>query len=84
MLYGYSSRTVNEYGLLEMREISFDASPSDLRKIANFLEKMADVIDTGQAMSSHAHINNVIDSWDREHPNKDIVVILSKQSRLRS
>lgn len=81
MLYGYSSRTVNEeYGLLEMREITFDASPTNLRKIARFLEKMADVIETGQAKSSHAHINSVIDSWDREHPNKGIVVILRRSA----
>jgi hypothetical protein len=41
MIYGYESRTVNESGLKQMREISLAVSADDLRELADFLRTSA-------------------------------------------
>jgi len=75
MIYGYRLKEVNEFGLLEMKEITFAASPAVLRQVARFLNEMAQKMDEDFfEKCSHAHINSVIVDWDRLFPNKDIVV----------
>ena len=56
MIYGYESRTVNEHGLKQMREVSISASPDDLRKIAAFLAETADELDAHRVSAQwHRH-----------------------------
>lgn len=76
MIYGYPAKEVNEYGLLEMKEITFSASPVVLREIARFLAVSADLMDAGDFETcSHQHIQSVIPDWDRRFPESDIVVV---------
>lgn len=76
MIYGYGLKPINEFGLLEMKEITFAASPTVLRQIAQFLEEMAQKMDEGFfERCSHAHIKSIIEGWDKCFPNKDIVVM---------
>jgi hypothetical protein len=76
MIYGYGSKEINEYGLLEMKEITFSAPPSVLRQIAQFLEDTARQMEEGAfAKTSHRHIGSVIVGWDKRFPNKDIIVM---------
>jgi hypothetical protein len=56
MLDGYDSRTVNEYGLKELREISLAVSPDDLRELAGFLEDAADELEGACSSHWHRHI----------------------------
>ena len=53
MIYGYDSRTVNEFGLKEMREVSISASPDAIRELARFLMQCADELES--AISPHWH-----------------------------
>lgn len=75
MIYGYPAKEVNEFGLLEIREISISAPPAVLREMSRFLADMADVMEAGGFDAcSHRHIQSVIRDWDRRFPGKDIVV----------
>ena len=75
MIYGYALREVNEYGLMELREITFSASPAVLRQIASFLAEAADLMDSGHfRICPHRHIENAIPGWDLAFPEKDVVV----------
>jgi hypothetical protein len=74
MIYGYAARTLNEHGLLELREVSFEASPAVLRELAQFLKTSADLLDAGTFRHTHLHIGSVIRDWDRRFPGKDVIV----------
>jgi hypothetical protein len=55
MIYGYDSRTINEYGLRQMREISVAASPVALRELAQFFGECADELESGGSSHWHRH-----------------------------
>lgn len=75
MIYGYSVNQLNIYGLLELREVTFDATSEDLREIAAFLVQMADSIDSGElAPGSHRHLRTINKSWHTRHPGNDVIV----------
>ena len=76
MIYGYCGDKVNEHGLFEMKEISFSMSTEGLRAVSNFLNSVADEIDSGQfSDTSHQHIANVLPDWKEICPNHDIIVL---------
>ncbi|MBA3316303.1 MAG: hypothetical protein M3552_12670 [Planctomycetota bacterium] len=54
MIYGYGGKSLNEYGLTEMREVSLSATPIQLRQIATHLLDAADELDR-QTVSAHWH-----------------------------
>jgi hypothetical protein len=61
-VYGYQRRIVGqEYGLLEMREVTFQMAPTELRRVAAFLVEYADRIDRGDWKSDHAHMKDAPD-----------------------
>ena len=75
MIYGYALREVNEFGLIELRELTFSASPTVLRDIAAFLTEAANLMESGHFRNcSHRHIESAIPGWDITFPEKDIVV----------
>jgi hypothetical protein len=61
MVYGYETRTLNEYGLKEMREVTFSTRPDTLRAIAQFLVEAAAQLES-QPMSPnwHRHVSPAI------------------------
>lgn len=76
MIYGYGLKEINEFGLLEMKEITFAAPPDVLRQVARFLEDMARRMDEGFFdETSHRHIGSLIAGWDDRFPDKDIIVM---------
>jgi hypothetical protein len=82
MIYGYSAREVNEYGLLEMKEITISALPAVLRDISKFLADAADLMEIGGFEAcSHRHIQSAIPDWDHRFPDTDIVVIAPKPAQ---
>ena len=53
MIYGYPEKVVNEeYGLLQMREISFAMSAAQLRLVATFLVRVAEELESGGPSST--------------------------------
>ncbi len=80
-IYGYQRAVVDqEYGLLEMREVSFDLGAADLRRVAAFLRHCADRLDAGEWRSDHAHLDNFDPEWVRDHPELNVVVLHRKGS----
>ena len=74
-IYGYKRTVVNEeFGLLELREITLDFKAADLRRLACFLEHYADEIESGCWRSSHAHLTAFDREWKHDHPNIDVVI----------
>jgi hypothetical protein len=74
--YGYQRAVIDpEYGLLELREVSFDLNAADLRRVAAFLMYYADRIEAGNWHSDHAHIDERDHEWHRDHPNLDVIVL---------
>lgn len=66
---------VDDSGLFEMSEATFDFSTVDLRRIANFLLEFADQVDSGKWRSSHGHLTQFDPSWVSDHPNADVIAI---------
>jgi hypothetical protein len=71
--FGYSTRVVNEYGLHELSEVTFEIPLADLRRIAAFLIESADLAESGNWRSDHRHMGG---PWDDcgiivAHPNPD-------------
>lgn len=73
MIYGYSKKVVNEYGLLQMREVSFAMSPTKLRVVATFLARVAEQLESGHTFL-HRHIDEVLPEW-RAVSSTDIIVV---------
>ncbi|MDG3007413.1 Imm32 family immunity protein [Paludisphaera mucosa] len=74
--YGYQRAVVDaEYGLLELREVSFDLSPDGLRRLATFLRECADRAEAGDLRSGHVHIEEFDRAWRRVSPDLDVVVL---------
>lgn len=75
MLYGYKLAEANEYGLLELKDISFATDSDTLRDLGRFFMQMADAMDDGEfERCSHRHIGSVIDGWSKTH-DKDVIVM---------
>ncbi len=75
MIYGYATKKVNEYGLLDLREVTFVATPEVLRQISFFLSGMADLLEAGEFKITHRHIGGSISDWDARFPDKDVIVM---------
>lgn len=74
MIYGYDSRTENEYGLKQLREISFAVSPDDLRELANFLMKTAEELEGTVSGHWHRHLPDSL----RRKVGCDVIVLNGK------
>lgn len=83
-LYGYQRAVIDhEYGLLELREVSFDMSVADLRRVAAFLSACADQIEAGASRSGHTHIGEHDGAWGRDHPDLEVIVLGHPDSTAR-
>lgn len=74
MIYGYPSKELNEYGLVELKEVTFSASPKVLRQIGEFILDMANLMEKGEFTTSHYHIETFVQGWNKRFPNKDVIV----------
>ena len=71
-IYGYKRAVVDqEFGLLDLREISFDLRADDLRRVARFLEHYAGEIESGSWRNSHVHLTSFDRTWKAGHPDAD-------------
>ena len=74
MIYGYDSRTVNEYGLRQMKEVSVSASPEALRGLAAFLVATAEELEGAASGHWHRHIPSSL----KKQLECDLIVLNSK------
>ncbi|MBS1141282.1 MAG: hypothetical protein H6R13_2735 [Proteobacteria bacterium] len=71
--YAYpTGEPLNEYGLLELNEISLSADSKTVRAVALFLMAAADEMDRMGESYGHLHMQDESDAWKEEWP--DIVV----------
>ena len=76
MIYGYTRATINEYGLAEMKEITFAMSPTQLRTVAQFLLDMAGEMEAGAFTTcSHRHLTTTHPEWNDSATAADIIVM---------
>lgn len=67
-VFGYKRRAFDKPpGLLEMKEVSFEITTDEMRRMAAFLTSCADEIDSGSWRTSHLHMKNP--------PGAEIIVI---------
>jgi len=71
-IFGYEKQRVNESGLLELNEVTFQGDPEKLRMIALFLSRMADAIESNKDQFDHNHITSIFNEWPDDYP--EIVV----------
>ena len=71
-IFGYKENESDENGLLEMKEICFQASPKALRAIARLLTESADLIEENPGSIDHLHLQDTWEDWQEDYP--DIVV----------
>jgi len=71
-IFGYKKTEVNDYGLLELNEITFQGSPEQLRTIAKFLLEVAESIEMNPGKFDHDHISFNNPNWNDDYP--EIVV----------
>jgi hypothetical protein len=82
--FGYSKRVVNEHGLHELSEVTFEVPTNDLRTIAAFLVDCADKAESGEWSNSHRHLTEHDRRWDNRHPDSDVIVINPNPKRPRT
>jgi hypothetical protein len=77
MIYGYSRASINEYGLLELREVTLSLSPERLRLLARFLAQMAEELESDASPSSswHRHLSAWNPKWSNPGNIADVVVV---------
>jgi hypothetical protein len=71
-IFGYENKIINEFGLMEMREITFQGKANHLRLIAKFLQECADYIESNPGDLDHDHISFNNQDWMDDFP--EIVV----------
>jgi hypothetical protein len=71
-IFGYKNKKVNEHGLLEMSEVTFQASPDTLRAIAKLLTDAANLIEKNPGSIDHLHLQDTWPEWEEDYP--DVVV----------
>jgi hypothetical protein len=77
LLYGYEADSEHDEPM-SLREVTFEFSPGDLRDIAGFLLKAADMIESGEhrhRFQMHWHIDEFVRTWPKRFPKRDIVVL---------
>lgn len=80
--FGYSRQVVDEFGLMELREVTLSLSADELRRVAKFLSVCADRIENGDFKSSHLHIDHVDREWSRT--GQDDIVVMRPDGDSRS
>jgi ferredoxin-NADP reductase len=79
-VYGYSRIVVDpEFGLMELREVSFGLPPVDMRRVAAFLQHYADLIESGDWKSDHIHLESFDPQWRARQPDLQVVILNKKE-----
>ena len=75
-IYGYSKLKVTADGLIEMREVSIQTGPDNLRRIAQFINQCAELMEKHGEKFGHEHLKDHYVILDDNFP--DIIVAKSR------
>lgn len=64
-IYGYAKDGMN---LQELVEVTFQAEPNQLRKIASFLTETAQGLEQERDLFGHGHAKDYCEKWPDEYP----------------
>ena len=70
--YGYSNSVDVEGGPLSLSEVSFCGTPEALRKVAMFLNEMAEAME-GNHKFGHSHLRDMCPEWGED--SADVIVV---------
>ncbi len=76
MIYGYDEKTINQYGLKQMREISLSVSADTLREISAHLLSVANELESAETSNWHKHLPSEL----RNKTGCDVIVIPPQDS----
>lgn len=62
MVFGYADRTVNEFGLQQMCEVSITASADNLGELAKFINEAARELERADGENAHRHLPELLRS----------------------
>jgi len=71
-IFGYARQEINEDGLYEMAEITFQADPGTLKAVAAFLSEAAEVMEKNPGGFDHSHLQDSWRGWQDGYP--DVIV----------
>jgi len=72
--FGYAKKRLSEEGLLAMSEVSFVASPAELKRIAAFLVKCAEDMERHGPKFGHNHLSAEKDLHPWSKDSVDVIV----------
>ena len=67
-IFGYKKKEINDQGLLELDEVTFQGKPEQLRCIAKHLLETAYSIEANPGKFDHDHISFNNPDWKDEYP----------------
>jgi hypothetical protein len=74
--FGYSEKKIGRNGLHRLSEVTFQGSPTEVRRIAEFLLKAAAEMENSEKFG-HLHAQDTLEPWDHSWP--DVIVIAEEQ-----
>lgn len=75
MIYGYARKTVNEYGLLELGEVTLMMEPAQIRTVGRFLLDIAMQMEAASRTQGwHRHLSSWTPDWSSEKGQPDVIV----------
>jgi hypothetical protein len=78
MICGYDTRTVNEYGLREMCEVSITAKPVLLRSLAKLMEDAASEMESAGAAVIHPNWHRHLPDALKRELGYDVIVCVAE------
>jgi hypothetical protein len=77
-IFGYVQTNHEPEGLVELSEVTFQASPAVLREVAAFMIQAAKEMEQLGSRFSHSHIQDATDGWRAEQPERADVIVASE------
>lgn len=74
-VFGHALRTCNAAGLVELSEVTFQASPNVLREVSVFLSQMADEMERSPEAFGHRHMQDEVRGWSDSVPERADVIV---------
>jgi hypothetical protein len=70
--YGYIKKHANADGLFELKEVTLQTTPKNLRAIAGFILRAADTLEAKRKTFEHLHLQDSWKQWRKGYP--DIII----------
>lgn len=74
-IFGRVSANHDAEGLVTLSEVTFQASPDEVREVAAFLLRAADEMEQADGRFSHAHLQDAVPGWKEHRPRRPDVIV---------